>query len=31
LVKKLNILLKAKNMNPLGFDEYDPPDQVNSS
>jgi hypothetical protein len=31
LVKKLNLLLNSKHMNPLGFDEYDPPDQVLSS
>lgn len=31
LVKKLNLLLYSKNMHPLGFDEYDPPDQVISS
>lgn len=31
LVKKLNFLLSSKNMNPLGFDEYDPPEQVISS
>jgi hypothetical protein len=31
LVKKLNLLLISKNMNPLGFDEYDAPDQVISS
>lgn len=28
LVRKLNILLKSKDNNELGFDEYDPPDQV---
>lgn len=28
LVKKLNILLQSKRQPELGFDEYDPPDQV---
>jgi hypothetical protein len=31
LVKKINLLLNSRKMNPLGFDEYDPPDQVISS
>ena len=28
LVRKLNILLSSRDDNELGFDEYDPPDQV---
>ena len=28
LVRKLNLLLKSRGDNELGFDEYDPPDQV---
>ena len=28
LVRKLNLLLKSRKENDLGFDEYDPPDQV---
>ena len=28
LVRKLNILLSSRGDNELGFDEYDPPDQV---
>jgi hypothetical protein len=28
LVRKLNLLLKSRRENDLGFDEYDPPDQV---
>ena len=28
LVRKLNILLKESGRNPLGFEEYDPPEQV---
>ena len=31
LVKKLNLLLSSNNMKPLGFDEYNPPDQVIAS
>lgn len=31
LVRKLNILLESKNLHSLGFDEFDPPEQVNSS
>ena len=28
LVRKLNVLLKMTNRNPLGFEEFDPPEQV---
>jgi hypothetical protein len=28
LMRKLNLLLKSRRENDLGFDEYDPPDQV---
>ena len=31
LVKKINQLLKSRNQNVLGFNEYDPPEVVHSS